>query len=494
MDMAFESLLLGSSILLILSIVASKASSWLGIPALLLFLGIGMFAGSEGPGGIYFDNAAFAQSLGVIALAFILFSGGLDTEWRTIRPVLWSGLSLANFGVLISGILVGLFATFVLDLPWMIGLLLGVIVSSTDAAAVFAVMRARGVNLKENLEPLIELESGSNDPIAVFLTIGLTNLLVTSGTSLVGLIPGFVLQMTLGAALGYTMGLGMTFIVNRSRLPYDGLYPALMVGMVLFTYSMTDAVGGNGFLAVYIAGMVMGNRNFIHKRSLMRFHDAIAWCMQIAMFITLGLLIFPSQLIPVIGSGILVSLFLIFVARPISVFIALALTKLSFRAKSMVAWVGLRGAVPIVLATFPLLADVPQSDVIFNLVFFIVITSVLLQGSSIGLVARLLNMNNPKEALYHYPMEFVPDVNINSQLVELAIPGDSPVVGKSIMELRLPKGALIVMVSRNSDKIVPDGGTVLESEDTLLVLTDGESLTDMRSFLEVREQPVSSVT
>ena len=494
MDIVFESVLLGSSILLILSIVASKASSWLGIPALLLFLIIGMVAGPEGPGRVDFSNAAFAQSLGVIALAFILFSGGLDTEWRVIRPVLWSGLSLANFGVLISGIVVGLFAMFVFDLPWMIALLLGVIVSSTDAAAVFAVMRARGVNLKENLEPLIELESGSNDPMAVFLTIGLTNLLVEADASLFGLIPGFVLQMFLGATLGYAMGLGMTFIVNRSRLPYDGLYPVLSVGLVLFTYSMTDVLGGNGFLAVYVAGLVMGNRNFIHRRSLMRFHDATAWLMQIGMFITLGLLIVPSQLVPVIGSGILLSLFLIFVARPISVFLSLVLTGLSLRAKTMVAWVGLRGAVPIVLATFPLLAGVPQSDIIFNLVFFTVITSVLLQGSSISLVASWLKMNDPKEAPYHYPMDFVPEVDINSQLVELAIPGTSPVVGKSIMELSLPKGALIVLITREDDTIVPDGGTVLEPGDTLLVLADGESLANMRSFLKIREQPVSSMT
>ncbi len=479
-SMTIEFFLLITSIMLIVSVIVSKASTRTGIPALLLFLLIGMLAGSEGPGRIYFDNPQFSQSIGVVALALILFSGGLDTDWHSIRPVLWRGLSLANVGVLVSTAVIAAFAVGMLGFAPLEGLLLGAIVSSTDAAAVFSVMRARSVNLKGSLEPLIEFESGSNDPIAVFLTIGLTGLLVNPNASMLNLIPAFVWQMVLGAAAGYGMGRGMTLLVNKVRLNQEGLYPVLTLSLVCLTYSMTAQLGGNGFLAVYIAGIVMGNSNFIHKRSLMRFHDGMAWLMQIAMFITLGLQVFPSQLLPVVGDGLLLSLALIFVARPISVFLALAFARMSSGEKLMVSWVGLRGAVPIVLATFPLLAGLPQASMIFHLVFFIVLTSVLLQGTTIPLVARWLKMQAEKYVEYHYPLEFVPSVSAKSQLMELIISNHSGARGKSIMELGLPVGALVVSINRDGESMVPGGGTVLEAGDRLLILADRETLTEVR--------------
>lgn len=486
--MTIETILLAVALLLVASIIASTASHRLGIPALVFFLAIGMLAGSDGLGGIAFDNAWQAQSVGVVALAYILFSGGMDTDWRRIRPVLSAGLLLANVGVAVSALLVAGFVVLVLGFTPIAGLLLGAIVSSTDAAAVFSVMRTRGVRLRGDLEPLIELESGSNDPIAVFLTIGLTGLLSNPGASLIGLVPAFVMQMAIGALGGYLFGVAMTWLINRLRLRQEGLYPVLTLALVLLTYSATAELGGNGFLAVYLAGIVIGNRDFVHKRSLMRFHDGIAWLMQIGMFLVLGLLVFPSRLVPVAGAGLLVSAFLIVVARPLSVFAALALTRLGARDKLMVAWSGLRGSVPIVLATYPLLKGVANADLIFHLVFFIVLTSVVIQGSSIGFVAKLLGVQDSRQAGYRYPLEFVPEISQGSQLSELAVPRGSSLDGRSIVELGLPRGALVVLVRRGDESIVPNGGTILEADDRLVMLADDEALASMQSRLAGDEE------
>jgi cell volume regulation protein A len=475
--------LLGAAVLLAASVVASKASSRTGVPALILFVLIGMVAGSEGPGRIYLDNPVVVQFVGVVALALILFSGGLDTSWAAIRPVIWSGISLANIGVVVSGAIMGGVAMLALGFTPVEGLLLGAIVSSTDAAAVFTVLRARGVDLKGNLEPLIELESGSNDPIAVFLTIGLTDLLAHPGSSVLALLPAFLWQMALGAAAGFGIGHFTAWAINRLRLSQEGLYPVLTLAMVLLTFSLTASLGGNGFLAVYLAGIVLNGRNFVHKRSLIRFHDGLAWLMQIAMFITLGLQVFPSELLPIIGVGVLMAGALIFVARPVSVFVALALTKFSAREKLVVAWVGLRGAVPIVLATYPLIAGVARADAIFNIVFFIVLSSVLLQGTSIPQVARWLGAQANRPAAIRYPHEFAPSLSANSQLIELLVGADSPACGRSIIDLGLPAGALVVSVGRASAALVPSGATVFEAGDRVLLLAEAAAIDAVRATL-----------
>jgi len=500
-----ENILLMAAVLLLLGVTASKISSKLGVPALLLFLVVGMLVGSEGIGGIYFDDAWLAQFLGVVALAFILFAGGLDTDWRSVRPVLTMGLTLATAGVLISAIAVGLFATMVLGFSLLEGLLLGAIISSTDAAAVFAVLRSKGVRRRSGLAPLIEFESGSNDPMAVFLTIGVLGIITPAasvssaasapaaatsvaeiGSALVGLVPQFVVQMVLGAGLGLLLGRGIVLLVNRIRLDREGLYPALTMALVALVYGGTTYVGGNGFLAVYIAGLVMGNSDFVHKRSLARFHDGLAWLMQIAMFLTLGLLVFPSHILPVIGPGLLVALFLMLVARPLSVFICLHFSRLTLNEKAFVGWVGLRGAVPIVLATFPLLAGVPQADTIFNMVFFIVLLSVLLQGTTLGVAARLLRVEaaTPSPDVYHYPLEFVPMLGTDSGLAEIEVPRGSPAIGRTIMELGLPRGALVVVLERDDERIVPSGATVIEAEDKLLILANESTRNDVLSLVQ----------
>ena len=483
-----EYILVGASVLLLLSVIASKASGRLGVPALLLFLVIGMLAGSEGPGGIEFDNAHLAQSLGVVALSFILFAGGLETQWESISSEIWRGLSLSTLGVAITAILVGTFAMMVLKFSFFEGMLLGAIVSSTDAAAVFSVLGSSNVSLKGGLKPLLELESGSNDPMAVFLTLGVIRILSNPGSSLWDLVPSFFLQMGLGSVLGYALGKGMIFVINQLRLEFEGLYPVLSLAGVLFIYGLTTSLGGNGFLAVYVAGIILGNNEFIHKKSLVLFHDGLAWLMQITMFLTLGLLVFPRRLPGIAGIGLFVSLFLIFVARPVSVYASLLFAKLSVRRKALISWVGLRGAAPIILATFPLVSGIPKADTIFNLVFFIVLSSVLLQGTTITQTAKWLKVAGPLSKRRQYPLEFVPSRDNKSDLVELMIPNDSLIEGKQIVDLHLPKTALIVLLNRNDDFIVPRGGTVLEPGDKLLVLSDKQAMAEVRSIVESREK------
>nr|HET6900856.1 potassium/proton antiporter [Ktedonobacteraceae bacterium] len=390
--MHFEEWLFVSSLLLLLSIFAWKVSSKLGIPALVLFLGIGMLAGSDGPGGIYFDDALVAQSVGVIALAFILFAAGLETEWKIVRPALGGALSLSTIGVLLTAIVVAGFAVLVFHVSFLEGLLLGAIISATDAAAVFSVLGARNIQLTGKLLPLLELESGTNDPMAVFLTLGLTRLLTNPHESVFGVIVLFVQQMGVGAILGVLIGWAAIWLINRLNLDVEGLYRVFTIALVLFTYGLTAILGGSGFLAVYIAGLLLGNSSVQRVDRLSHFHDSLAWLMQIAMFLILGLLVFPSHLPAVLGSGLLITVVAVFLARPVSVLIALLPVHMSLREKLFVSWVGLRGAVPIVLATFPLLAGVSKASLLFDLVFFVVLASVLLQGTTVTLVAKWLGV------------------------------------------------------------------------------------------------------
>jgi cell volume regulation protein A len=393
--MHFEAWLLVASILLLLSVVSWKISSWLGVPALLFFLGIGMLAGSDGPGGIYFDNAFVAQSVGVVALAFILFAGGLDTQWRVVRPALAGALSLSTIGVLLTAMVIAVFAILLLHFSFLEGLLLGAIISATDAAAVFSVLGARSLQLQGRIVPLLELESGSNDPMSVFLTIGVIRLLTEPRTSILEIIVLFVQQMGIGAISGILLGWAAIFLISRFKLSVVALYPVVTIALVLLTYSLTAMLGGSGFLAVYIMGLLLGNNPLQRVNQLMRFHSAISWLMQIAMFLILGLLVFPSHLPGVALGGLLITAVAIFIARPVSVFIALLPVKITVREKLFVSWVGLRGAVPIVLATFPLLSNVPNAVFLFDLVFFIVLASVLLQGTTVPIVARWLKVIVP---------------------------------------------------------------------------------------------------
>lgn len=387
-----ENILLVGSVLLLLSILGGKTTSRWGVPTLLFFLLTGILAGSEGLGGIPFDDPPLAQIIGIVALNFILFSGGLSTNFRTIEPVLRKGLALSTLGVLLTALSVGIFVHFLLGFSMPVGLLLGAIVSSTDAAAVFSILRGKGIHLKGDLAPMLELESGSNDPMAYFLTISLTAVAKEgsfhAGELLLLCCKGFII----GALMGYATGKGSLWLINRIHLPNKGLYFVLLLALALFSYSATESLGGNGFLSIYICAVLLGSSDFVHKRILIQFYDGIAWLMQIILFLTLGLLVFPSRVLAVAGPGLLISAFLIFVARPIGVFGTLLFFRTDRRSKLFLSWVGLRGAVPIVFATYPLIAGLPESDLIFNLVFFIAVSSVLVQGTMLPAVARRLRL------------------------------------------------------------------------------------------------------
>lgn len=477
-------LILGVSLLLLASVLASKASERLGVPALLMFLFVGMLAGSEGPGGVHFDDPALVRLIGTFALAYILFAGGLDTEWRSVRPVLRSGMILATLGVVLTAVFVGGVAVWILDFTWLEGLLLASVISSTDAAAIFAVLRSRCVSLKGQLKPLLELESASNDPMAIFLTTTMLTLLTDPSVPWWFAFPAFVKQMVIGGALGLLLGKATIYLINRVRLEYDGLYPVLSLTMVLLVFGTTEILGGNGFLAVYISGVLLGNSDFIHKRSLERFHDGLSWLMQIAMFLILGLQVFPSHLTPVIGPGLLLSAFLMVGARPLAMLVCLVGSGLRGREKLLVSWAGLRGAVPIVLATFPLTAGVPRAEMIFNLVFFVVIASVLLQGRSLTRVARWLGLDLPVEEKPRMPLEFDrTEGSLGTAMEELRISPDSPAVGRQIIDLKLPSGVLVAMVRRGGEYLVPNGGTEFQPGDVVLVLGEKELVRIARRLL-----------
>jgi len=422
MPIPIEYILLGVSLLVLLSVLASKVSDKFGVPALLLFLLIGMLAGAEGPGKIYFYDLWGAKSIGIIALIFILFSGGLETNWKEIKPILGPGIILSSAGVLLTTIILGCFLVFILHFSFLEGLLLGAIVSSTDATAVFSILRSRRVGLKGQLRPLLEFESGSNDPMAVFLTIGLIRVITNPAVPLVSLIPMFFLEMGIGAIVGFAMARLSIMIIERIRLEYSGLYPVLTTSLILLTYAISTVLKGNGVLAVYLAGIVLSSHDFIHKKTIRRFHEGIAWLMQIVMFLTLGLLVVPSQIIPVVKIGLLISLILMLIARPISVFLCLSPFRINLSKKAMISWVGLRGAIAIILATFPLIANIPHASMMFNLVFFVVLTSILIQGTSIPWLSKWLKVSMPLENQRYSPLEFEKSEGLDANLTDVIVP------------------------------------------------------------------------
>lgn len=481
----FELTLLFGSILLLISVFASKASNSYGIPALLVFIFIGIVIGSEVLSLVYFDDPQVAQTLGIIALIYILFSGGMDTNWRKIKRVLYKGIGLSTLAVLLSAFVVGVFAYVILDFTILQGMLMGAIISSTDAAAVFSVLRSKSIGLKYNLKELIELESGTNDPMAIFLSVSLIGLLQNDDGNIAGMIPVFFQQMIFGGLLGLILGKLFTWITNHINLGYDGLYPVLVLTFAPVGYSLTQFIGGNGFLAVYIIGLIMGNSNLIHRKSLIQFNDGVAWLMQITMFLALGLLVFPSDIIAVWVPGLILATVLILVARPLSVYITLFFTKLNFRAKTMVSWVGLRGAVPIILATFPLVANLENADTMFSIVFFVVITSIVIQGTTIPLVAKWLHVDTPIKQKTRYPIELEPSIDTRSVLKEVELMKDTPFIGKQILELDLPENVLIVLINRGGKFLVPRGSTVLEPYDKLMILSDREKMDIVRNIFKL---------
>jgi len=478
MNLTIENILLVGSILLFISIVVGKSSYKFGVPTLLLFLAIGMLAGSDGIGGIRFDDPKIAQFIGIVSLNFILFSGGLDTNWGTVKPILREGLVLSTLGVLLTALSIGTFVWSITDFTIYESMLLGSIVSSTDAAAVFSILRSKSLALKTNLRPTLELESGSNDPMAYVLTIAFLTLVVHQDQSISSIIPLFFQQMILGGIAGFGFGKLSKYIINNIKLDFEGLYPVLVIALMFVTFSATDFVGGNGFLSIYICAVYLGNQDLIHKKTILKMFDGLAWLMQIVLFLTLGLLVFPSQIIPYMGIGLLISLFLIIVARPVSVFLSLIFFKMKMRRRFYISWVGLRGAVPIVFATYPLLAGIDKANMIFNIVFFISVTSILIQGTTLSIVAKWLRVAIPEKAKKLTPTDLLFSEDPKTIMREISVGSECFAADKKIVDLGFPKNAIIAMIKRGDKYITPNGSTKIESDDILIVLADRLSIID----------------
>ncbi len=472
MILTIENFMLIGAILLFVSIIVSRNSSRSGLPMLVFFLGVGMLAGSEGIGGIQFNDPQIAQFIGVISLCVILFSSGLDTDWGRVKPVLGRGILLSTVGVMLTTAILGLFVWQITDFTIYEALLLGAIVSSTDAAAVFSILREKNIALKSGLRPTLELESGSNDPMAFVLVIALLELTLDSSGNFGVVVQDFIAHMAVGAVAGFGFGYIGKQIINHIRLSYEGLYPILLLSLVYISFYATDLIEGNGFLAVYICAVYLGNQKLMHKRTILKMFDATAWLMQIILFLTLGLLVYPSHIVPFIGIGLLIAGFLILIARPIAVFVSLLPFRFPAREKFFISWVGLRGAVPIVFATYPLLAGVDKSGVIFNVVFFISITSVLIQGTTLPLVARWLKVTVPRSMRQQTAIDRLLDDEDKSALEEIIIPEGSYAVGKRIVDIRFPTTSIIAMIRRGDRFVTPKGSTVIEACDVLMVLSE----------------------
>ena len=475
--LAYEPILLVGSILMLAGIMAGKVGTRFGVPALLLFLITGMIFGSSGLG-IQYNDAGHTQFVGMIALTVILFFGGLETKFIEIRPILGPGITLSTLGVLLTtvsfgGFLYGMdqlgFAPVHFTFP--IALLLAATMSSTDSASVFALLRSKNMHLKEGLRPILELESGSNDPMAYMLTIALIQY-VTGGSegSIGSILLTFLLQFSVGGLLGYAMGWLTVKFLNKANIGNEALYPILLLCAVFLTFSATTLLQGNGYLAVYIMGVVVGNKKVIHKKSIVTFFDGLTWLLQIALFIILGLFVDAHNLLPIAGFALLAGLFMIFVARPLAVHLCLVFfPSISMHGRWFLSWVGLRGAVPIIFATYPLMSQVEGAETLFNIVFFITLLSLLIQGSTMPAVARLLKLDEEaKNEVSLFGVE-IPQ-HTGAQMVEREVTNEMLSDGRLLMEIDLREEELVILVRRGDNYMVPKGKLALEVGDILLIV------------------------
>lgn len=472
------------AVLLFFSVLVGKAGSRYGMPALLAFLGIGMVAGADGFG-LQFDSAEAAEFIGMISLCIILFSGGLDTDFRKIRPVLAPGLVLATVGVLVTTALTGVFIHEMMRwlapeyaFGWAESLLLAAIMSSTDSASVFSILNSSGIGLKQRLKPTLELESGSNDPMAYLLVVMLISIIETGQGFTSALVLDsalqLIVQLGVGAAAGVAIGYATVKVVNAINSDNEFLYPVMVIACCFFAFTLTDMAGGNSYLAVYIAGLVVGNKRLALKRTIATFFGAFTWLVQILMFLSLGLLVNPHELLHIIWPGILLGVFMILIARPVAVLLCMApFRQFTLKAKAYVGWVGLRGAVPIIFATYALMSpQVEHARFMFNLVFFITILSLLIQGTTVNSMARWLHLTEelPRR---HFNMELPEEVA--AVMTELKITPSHLADGNLVKEVQLPVDTLAILIKRGDKYLVPKGDTRLYIDDVLLMLAKTDS-------------------
>ena len=469
MEEANHLILIGSA-LVAASLVLSAFASRAGTPLLLVFLGLGMIAGEDGPGGIAFNDVQLTYLIGSIALGIILFDGGMRTNLAAVRIAVVPGLVLATLGVAGTAAIVGAFAVWILDVNWLQGLLLGSIVGSTDAAAVFSVLNSRGLALKRRVSAILEFESGSNDPMAVFLTLVLVEALVAGNTTLDWNVAGaLVVQFGLGGIAGVAGGFVTAWVINRLDLA-PPLYPLLASSLALLLFAATATFGGSGFLAIYIAGLVIGNRQVRSAQNILRVHDGLAWLAQIGMFLVLGLLVTPQDLVAVSGMALLIAAILIFVARPIAVVLCLAPFRYPWREQTFISWMGLRGAVPIIIGIFPLVAGVESAWVYFNIAFFVVLVSLFVQGWTVAPAARLLQLEVPPASTPAGRYDLGTAGHWDLELMRYDLEQDSPASGHAVADLALPKDATLAAVLRH-DRVQPPGSLpTLEPGDRIYVI------------------------
>ncbi len=477
--------LIGSA-LVVTAILSTRFSQHFGVPALVLFVGIGMLAGSSGPGGIAFDNYEMSLNVGLLCLAVILLSGGLDMDIRVFRAALLPAGLLATVGVVLKMGAIGGLAALLTPLDWTTGLLLGAVLAPTDAAAVFSVLK--GTGLPDRLRGVLETESGTNDPVSIYLTVLLTGIVTTGEMDLTAAVGGVLLQLTAGAVLGYVFGRALAWLINHVQVDSLGLYPVLALAGGLFTYAATDLAGGNGFLAIYVAGIVLGNRRLTHKQNIRYFVDGMAWGAQIVMFLLLGLLVFPDQLLPHLPTALLLTLGLILVARPLSVLLTLGplgLANRRFRFRgaelSLLSWAGLKGAVPIILAIIPLVNQAPESALIFNVVFVSVVVGTAVQGMTIRPLARALGLTDPPQPSPPVRLELTGAVPPGTAVLEVTLDEASPAVGQRLADLDLPPHVVVAALYRGNQLVPPRGPVVFQSGDHVYLISETADLESLPS-------------
>ena len=488
MELTNQLILFGAALLLV-SILASLLSDRIGAPMLLIFLAIGMLLGEEGLFGIDFDDIQAAHLIGSLALAVILFDGGLRTHASTFRVALRPAVTLATVGVVVTAAITGGVLAWVFDLGWQQGLLLGAIVGSTDAAAVFGLLHARGLALKERVAATLEIESGSNDPMAIFLTIMLVEILVQQPESIaLAALAELAQQLGLGAVLGVAGGLGLSWLINRVELS-AGLYPLLALGGGLAIFGGTAVLGGSGFLAAYLAGLIAGNRRLQATQNIRRFHDGFAWLAQITMFVVLGLLVTPSELVPVALEGLLAAAVLILVARPVAVFLCLAPFRFPWREQLFISWVGLRGAVPIILGLFPLLAGIDEAELFFNVAFFVVLVSLVVQGWTIAPAARWLGLEVPPDSGAGQRQEIDVPHQTDYEFVVYRITDSSPSLYVPVERLRLPDSAQVVALFREGEALREPRRHVLRPGDYVYLLALPRDVAELDRLFVAQSAP-----
>ena len=476
-----ENILLIGAILIFCAIMISKTGYRFGIPTLLLFLLVGMGFGTDGLG-LEFNSAKDAQFIGMIALSIILFTGGMDTKLRDIKPVMAQGMILSTVGVLLTTLLTGGFIFWLsgfssmnIAMPILTSLLLAATMSSTDSASVFNLLRSQRMNLKENLKPMLELESGSNDPMAYMLTIALIQVIASgSGFDIGLLVKDLLVQFFVGGVMGYAFGRLAVWLINKVNLSNSSLYPILLLSLVFITFTITDLLHGNGYLAVYILGVIVGNARLVFRKEINTFMNGLTWFSQIVMFLSLGLLVNPHEMLGVSVCAMLIGLFMIFVARPLTVMLCLLpFRQMTFKAKCFVSWVGLRGAVPIIFATYPVVSEIPGSQVIFNIVFFIPLLSLIFQGMTIAPVAKWLGLDLPEEKEGNEFGVEIPE-EIDSQLTDVTLTPEMLEDGNRLMDMNIAPGTLVMLVKRGSEFMIPNGRMELKVGDKLLYISENK--------------------